>query len=182
MHRCLIHHAIAPIGHRPGDAGRQKGLSQARIAVEEQIARLHSEALGIPAAGLKGTSHNRPGADPQIGVRLVGVIAEAEALEGLPGGAGEEGQLLLLLLTAQLPEALTHLSPHVTAAATDRANRSIFQKALFEVVFDQPFPFPLQVLILLADAGKLRLRIAPLLEDRLGRLGHGEAEGPVNFC
>ena len=125
--------------------------------------------------------HHRPGTDPQVGVNLVGIIAEAEALKGLPGGAGEEGQLLFLLLTAQLPEALAHPGPHVAASTADGANGGIVQEPLFKVVLNEPLPLPLQGLVLLADAGKLRLGVAPLLEDGLGRLGHGEAEGPVNL-
>lgn len=84
VYRRLVHHTVASVGHGPGDASGQEGLAQPRVAVQKQVARLQGEALGIPAAGLEGPGHHRPGTDPQVGVNLVGIIAEAEALKGLP--------------------------------------------------------------------------------------------------
>mgnify|MGYP000484189462 CR=1 FL=1 len=97
----FVNNAVAPVGHRSGDARRQEGLSKTRSADEQQIPGIGREGRGIPAANVQRPLHNGAGAGAVFGVNGVGVVVQPELAEGFPA-VGQHANFLFLLLTAQL--------------------------------------------------------------------------------
>ena len=68
-------------------------------------------------------------------------------------GAGKNGNIPLLLLTAELLQTLTHGGPHIACSTADGADRRFVQEAFFKMRFDKVFPLLLQPLVFRPDLG-----------------------------
>ena len=96
-------------------------------------------------------------------------------------GAGKNGNIPLLLLTAQLLQALTHGGPHIACSAADGADRRFVQEAFFKMRFDKVFPLLLQPFVFLPDFGQGILTVRAGKKSGLSGFRHCDPELAVNF-
>ena len=105
------------------------------------------EGLGIPAAVLEIFFHDGAGTGAVLGVNVVGIVVQPELGKALLA-PGEDGNLLLLLLTAQLQQTLAHVGAQIAGAAADFADGRLIQKTLLKVFKQEQRPLLLQLQIL----------------------------------
>ena len=176
----FVNNAVAPVGHRPGNARRQEGLSQPRAADEQQVSCIGCKGRRIPAADVQRPLHNGTGAGAVFGVNGVGVIVQPELAEGFPA-AGQNGNFFFLLLTAQFAQAFAHGSAHIAAAAAFVADGAFVQEAFLKIRRGQRRTLPLQAQIFLPRLFQQRLTVGTLQKGRLGGLRHSAPQKHVDF-
>ena len=140
---------------------------------------MHIEIGRILPADAEGSLHDGAAAYPHIGIGGVGVVVQTEAGEGLVGHM-QKGQLLALLLTAQLLQAGTHGASHIAGTAALGAEGRLVQITRRKIGIDQSLPLLLQRQILLPGLLHGGSRVL-LPEDRLGSSQHGTAKLAVDL-
>ena len=166
--------------HGSCDAGGQDSLAQTRGAGKEHALRLGAESRAVTLAAFQITAHHVTGAASVLLQIFIGINIQPELLKAGVTRGQQAGKLLLLLLAAQLPQALAHGFAHVAGAPADGANGAVVQEAVLQLG-NQPGPLALQGKILIPQPGHGISGVLPFSEAGGHRLGDGAAELPVDL-
>ena len=182
MTRRVIHHGEAVLTDHPGNAGRQKGLAQARVAEQQQVLCTGTEVPGKPAADLQIPLRRLPGRARQT-VSVGGVPAQLEGIKALRADIQQVGQLGDLLPGVVAAQTGAHgpVGPEACVAAPGAPGLFLQIVGRIAHSLQKLPPAALEGQILIPDGVDGGNGILPLPQSPGDDLAHGAAQAAVDI-